>query len=158
MKAHQDLTFVRRELDKQFDKSYPNNVNPCKLVSRIRRIQEELPSLKEQCRELLTAKQDLIDNARSILVGNRSLLQRLQASCGLPVIRNSEDAAYMNLVQGLEPIAQWLTTKFANLTDYEELPLHKIMDEWTDQVKLKTENECEAEDINRLLFSAKFYN
>ncbi|KAK1292208.1 hypothetical protein QJS10_CPB17g00151 [Acorus calamus] len=132
MKAHQDLTFVRRELDKQFDKSYPNNVNPCKLVSRIRRIQEELPSLKEQCRELLTAKQDLIDNARSILVGNRSLLQRLQASCGLPVIRNSEDAAYMNLVQ--------------------------IMDEWTDQVKLKTENQCEAEDINRLLFSAIVQN
>ncbi|KAK1317527.1 hypothetical protein QJS10_CPA05g02255 [Acorus calamus] len=57
MKAHQDLTFVRRELDKQFDKSYPNNVNPCKLVSRIRRIQDELPSLKEQCRDLLTAKQ-----------------------------------------------------------------------------------------------------
>ncbi|XP_068322105.1 uncharacterized protein [Pyrus communis] len=49
-----------------------------KLVSRIKKIQEELSTLEDQCRELLSAKQDLIDKARTTLVGNRNQLHQLQ--------------------------------------------------------------------------------
>ncbi|GJY63451.1 protein TIC 55, chloroplastic, partial [Tanacetum coccineum] len=56
-KANLDLTLVHNRLDKEFRQIYPDNANPMKLVSRIKKIQDELPALKDQCRELLSAKQ-----------------------------------------------------------------------------------------------------
>ncbi|XP_077238189.1 spindle/kinetochore-associated protein isoform X1 [Tasmannia lanceolata] len=56
-KANYDLTLVQHRLDKEFQQIYPHNANPLKLVSRIKKIQEDLSSLKEECRELLAAKQ-----------------------------------------------------------------------------------------------------
>ncbi|KAJ0445991.1 putative spindle and kinetochore-associated protein [Helianthus annuus] len=57
IKANNDLNIVQNRLDKEFREIYPDNANPMKLVARIKKIQDELPSLKEQCRELLSAKQ-----------------------------------------------------------------------------------------------------
>ncbi|KAL3500272.1 hypothetical protein ACH5RR_039365 [Cinchona calisaya] len=130
-KANHDLTILHNKLDKEFKQIYPDNANPMKLVARIKKIQEEVSSLNEQCRELLAAKQDLIDKARVILVGNRSLLQRLQASTGLPATDDSSDPAYTNFNQ--------------------------IIEEWTVQMKSRTDDEkleSGPEDINHLLFSA----
>ncbi|KAA8525650.1 hypothetical protein F0562_007468 [Nyssa sinensis] len=130
-KANHDLTVVQHRLEKEFQQVYPDHANPMKLVSRIKKIQEELSSLKEQCRELLAAKQDLVDKATMTLVGNRSLLQRLQASTGVPVTSDCDDPAYTNFNQ--------------------------IIDEWTVQVRSRTEDERQesgSEDINQLLFSA----
>ncbi|CDP07912.1 unnamed protein product [Coffea canephora] len=130
-KANNDLAMLHDRLDKEFKQIYPDNANPMKLVARIKKIQEEVSSLNEQCRELLAAKQDLIDKARVILVGNRSLLQRLQASTGVPVTDDSNDSAYTNFNQ--------------------------IIEEWTVQVRSRTGDEKQEsgpEDINHLLFSA----
>ncbi|KAF8400468.1 hypothetical protein HHK36_013766 [Tetracentron sinense] len=130
-KANHDLSVVHFSLHKEFHSVYPVNVNPMKLVSRIKNIQEDLLSLKEQCRELLVAKQDLIDKARTTLVGNRRLLQRMQASSGLPFTSDCDDSAYTNFNQ--------------------------IIDEWTAQVRSKTgdgKHNSDTEDINQLLFSA----
>ncbi|KAF5185392.1 Rrp12-like protein [Thalictrum thalictroides] len=105
--------------------------NPLKLVTRIKKIQEDLASTKVQCRELLSAKQDLIDKASTVLVGNRSLVQRMQASSGIPSSSDSDDPAYTNLKQ--------------------------IIDEWTLQFRSQTGGEkqdFDSEDINQLLFSA----
>ncbi|KAF5957414.1 hypothetical protein HYC85_004639 [Camellia sinensis] len=98
-KASHDLTLVQHKLEKEFQQIYPDNANPIKLVSRIKKLQQDLSSLKEQCRVLLAAKQDLIDKARTTLVGNRSSLQRLQASTGIPVTSDSDDPAYTNFNQ-----------------------------------------------------------
>ncbi|KAJ9702778.1 hypothetical protein PVL29_004487 [Vitis rotundifolia] len=138
-KANHDLTLVQHRLEKEFQQIYPHNANPMILVSRIKKLQEDLCSLKEQCQELLAAKQngalphseDLIDKARTTLVGNRSLLQRMQASMGIPLASDSDDPAYANFNQ--------------------------IIDEWTNQVRSRTEDvthESESEDINKMLFSA----
>ncbi|MBA0674005.1 hypothetical protein Goari_015623 [Gossypium aridum] len=108
-KANHDLLVVQYRLEKEFQQIYPDNANPMKLVSRIKKIQEELSSLTEQCRELLSAKQDLIDKARTILVGNRNLLHRMQASTGTSLTSDSDDLALTNFNQ--------------------------IIDEWTDQVR-----------------------
>ncbi|KAK1438402.1 hypothetical protein QVD17_04211 [Tagetes erecta] len=130
-KANNDLTVVHNRLDKEFRQIYPDNANPMKLVSRIKKIQDELPSLKEQCRELLSAKQDLIDKARTTIVGNRASLQRLQTSIGIPVTNDSDDTAFTNF--------------------------NEVIDEWAQQVRSKTGDEghedSDSEDINRMLFS-----
>lgn len=131
-KANHDLTVVHNRLDKEFRQIYPDNANPMKLVSRIKKIQDELPSLKEQCRELLSAKQDLIDKARTTIVGNRASLRKLQTSVGIPVTSDSDDPAYTNF--------------------------NEVIDEWTLQVRSRTgagdETNEGSEDINRMLFSA----
>nr|GLL32769.1 uncharacterized protein LOC109171953 [Ipomoea trifida] len=130
-KANHDLNLVSFKLEKEFQQVYSDNTNPMKLVSRINKIQEELASIQEQCRELLAAKQDLIDKARTTLVGNRSLLQKLQASAGVPVIDDSNDPEFANFNQ--------------------------VIDEWTAQVRAGADDEDQeavSEDINHLLFSA----
>ncbi|GFQ05638.1 hypothetical protein PHJA_002707900 [Phtheirospermum japonicum] len=113
-KANRDLSTVHHKLHKEFQQVYPDHANPMKLVSRLKKIEEEMSSLKDQCRELLAAKQDLIDKARTLLVGNRTQLQRLQASTGIPVTRDADDPAYASFNQ--------------------------IIDEWATQVKSKTGN------------------
>ncbi|KAJ0984915.1 hypothetical protein J5N97_003271 [Dioscorea zingiberensis] len=111
-KSNHELLIVQRHLESEFQRSYPDEVNPCKIVSRIKKIQEDMLSLGELCRELLAEKQDLIDKARANLVGQRSSLQQLLASSGLPLMSNSDDEAYTNLNQ--------------------------VIDEWTLQVRAKT--------------------
>jgi len=48
---------------------------------------------------LLFNIQELIDKASSILVGNRSMLQRMQASVGISMTSSSEDPAYSSFNQ-----------------------------------------------------------
>ncbi|KAK4389001.1 hypothetical protein Sango_2237100 [Sesamum angolense] len=129
-KANRDLSTVHNKLHKEFQQVYPDHANPMKLVARLKKIEEEMSSLKDQCRELLVAKQDLIDKARTLLVGNRTLLQRLQASSGAPVTSDADDPVFASFNQ--------------------------IIDEWTLQVKSRTEDEEKpgSNDINQLLFSA----
>ncbi|GMY21058.1 spindle and kinetochore-associated protein 2 isoform X2 [Fagus crenata] len=55
--------------------------NPKKLLSRIKKVQEDLLTLKEQCRELLKAK------------------QQMQASVGIPLISDSNDPVFANFNQ-----------------------------------------------------------
>ncbi len=125
------LEYIHLELE--FRRSYPDHVNPCEIVARIKTIQQELVSLKELCRELLAEKQDLIDKAKTSLVAQRSSLQRLLASSGLPLMSESDETAYTNLNQ--------------------------IIDEWTAQVRAKKGDEDDAtEDINKMLFSAIVQN
>ncbi|CAL9136102.1 hypothetical protein MUK42_07261 [Musa troglodytarum] len=132
-RASRDLLLVQRQLDQEFQRSYPDDVNPCKIVARIKKIQEDLVSLKELCRELLAEKQDLIDKTRSVLVGQRHSLQMLLASSGLPSTSESDDIAYTNLNQ--------------------------VIDEWAAQVRAKTGDEKDiGEDINQMLFSALVQN
>ncbi|KAL0330168.1 UNVERIFIED_CONTAM: hypothetical protein Sradi_5003500 [Sesamum radiatum] len=114
-KANRDLSTVHNKLHKEFQQVYPDHANPMKLVARLKKIEEEMSSLKDQCRELLVAKQDLIDKARTLLVGNRTLLQRLQESSGAPVTSDADDPVFASFNQ--------------------------IIDEWTLQVKSKTVEE-----------------
>lgn len=129
-KTNHDLTLVQTKLSKEFQQTYPDDVNPMKLISRIKKVQEDLSSVKVQCRQLLSAKQDLIDKARATLVANRSLVQRMQASSGVLPTSDSDDLAYTNFQQ--------------------------IIDEWTVQFRSETgaeKHDFDSENINQLLFS-----
>ncbi|KAK2658859.1 hypothetical protein Ddye_005392 [Dipteronia dyeriana] len=128
-KSNHELATIQYKLEKEFQKIYPENANPMKLVSRVKKLQEDLSTLKDQCQELLSGKQDLIDKAQTTLVGNRTLVQRMQASLGVP--GESEDPAFDSFKQ--------------------------VIDEWTIQVRSRTgdeKHESDSEDINKLLFSA----
>ncbi|KAJ8775396.1 hypothetical protein K2173_023161 [Erythroxylum novogranatense] len=130
-KANHDLNVVQFKLEKEFQQLYPDNVNPIKLVNRIKKVQEDLTFLNQQCRDLLAAKQDLIDKARTSLIGNRNLLRRMQASMGISLVTDSDDAAFANFNQ--------------------------IIDEWTEQVRSRSgdeRNNSDSSDVNKLLFSA----
>ncbi|XP_073303751.1 uncharacterized protein [Primulina huaijiensis] len=134
-KASRDLSIVHHKLQKEFHQLYPHNANPMNLVGRLKKIEEEMSSLKDQCMvlppsQVLLNLQDLIDKARTVLVGNKTLLQRLQASAGVPVACDADDLSYDNFNQ--------------------------IIDEWTVQVRSKTEgvDEPDSIDLNQLLFSA----
>ncbi|KAL9376124.1 hypothetical protein Peur_030244 [Populus x canadensis] len=134
-KANNDLTLVQLKLEREFQQIYPDNANPVKLVNRIKKVQGDLTVLKDQCQELLAAKQDLIDKARTVLVGNRNLIQRMEVSIGVDGTGDAEDPAFVNFNQ--------------------------IIDEWTTQVRARTGDEkhdSDAEDINKLLFSAIVQN
>ncbi|CAN6539535.1 unnamed protein product [Malus baccata var. baccata] len=98
-KANHDLTVVQHRLEREFQQIYPDNANPMKLVSRIKKIQEELSTLEDHCRQLLSAKQDLIDKARTTLVGNRNQLQRMETSMGVFADADSDDSAFANFNQ-----------------------------------------------------------
>ncbi|XP_047973409.1 uncharacterized protein LOC125215875 isoform X1 [Salvia hispanica] len=58
-KANRDLSAVQNKLHKEFQQVYPDHANPMKLVERLKKIEEEMSSLKDECRELLAAKQVL---------------------------------------------------------------------------------------------------
>ncbi|CAN8289360.1 unnamed protein product [Cochlearia groenlandica] len=53
-----------------------------KLIQRIKKLQEDVTVLKDQCLELLSAKQDFIDKAQTTLVDNYNLVQKMNASLG----------------------------------------------------------------------------
>ncbi|XP_020587954.1 uncharacterized protein LOC110029835 [Phalaenopsis equestris] len=128
-KANRDLSLVQLHIEGEFRSTYPDNANPCKLICRMKRIQEDLVSLKDLCQELLKEKQDLMDQIRASLSAQRSSLNRLLSSSGLPHKTDSDDAAYTNLNQ--------------------------IIDEWKLQLKSKTGDEKDLDkDINLMLFSA----
>ncbi|CAK7353994.1 unnamed protein product [Dovyalis caffra] len=134
-KANNDLTLVQFKLEREFQQIYPDNANPVKLVNRIKKLQGDLTVLKDQCQELLAAKQDLIDKARTVLVGNRNLIQRMEVSMGFDVTGDAEDPAFVNF--------------------------NEIIDEWTTHVRARTGDEThdsDAEDVNKLLFSAIVQN
>ncbi|KAF7851839.1 hypothetical protein BT93_L2002 [Corymbia citriodora subsp. variegata] len=134
-KSNHDLTAIHHRLEREFRQVYPDNANPLKLVSRIKKVLEDVSSLKDQCQELLVAKQDLIDQAQTTLVGNRSLIRKMQASVSIPLTSDSEDPAYANFNQ--------------------------IIDEWTKQVQSASggeEHVADTKDLNKLLFSAIVQN
>ncbi|GMY21026.1 spindle and kinetochore-associated protein 2 isoform X2 [Fagus crenata] len=79
-KPNHDLAVVQHRLEKEFQQVYPDNENLMKLLSRIKKVQEDLLTLKEQCRELLKAKQ-------------------MQASVGIPLISDSDDPVFANFNQ-----------------------------------------------------------
>ncbi|BAC10754.1 unknown protein [Oryza sativa Japonica Group] len=125
--ANSTLADVQRRLDADFRAAYPDHANPVKLVARLKRIQEEVAAVKGLCRDLLTQKQELIDAMRTSLAVQRSAVQRLLASSGLPPM-SEEDAA----------------------TDAN---LNQIIDEWTAHVGPDTGDDKD-EDTNQIFFAA----
>ncbi|KAG7024402.1 hypothetical protein SDJN02_13216, partial [Cucurbita argyrosperma subsp. argyrosperma] len=150
-KANHDLSVVQYRLEKEFQQIYPDSIilhilsgkheyesvvaqlaNPMKLALRIKKIRDDISTLKEQCREVLMAKQDVIDKARTVLVGNRNMVHKMQASMGKPFVSDDDDPAFVQFKQ--------------------------ITEEWTTQVQSKIgedgQEDAESSDVNKLLFSA----
>ena len=92
------LATVARRLEEEFaDRFAADGVNPLAVARRVRRLERDLPELKARCQEVIAAKQELADAARSLLRGNRETLQALAARSGAP---RHDDAAAVAAFDG----------------------------------------------------------
>ncbi|CAD6241978.1 unnamed protein product [Miscanthus lutarioriparius] len=110
--------FFFHRLDLEFRAAYPDHVsiflstapfladgirrrrlhaNPAKLVARVKRVVEEAAALKEMSRDLLTQKQELIDQIRVSLMAQRRMTQRLLAASGLPPMSEEDETVHNSL-------------------------------------------------------------
>ncbi|KIY99690.1 hypothetical protein MNEG_8269 [Monoraphidium neglectum] len=97
------LAQVARRLEEEFaDRFSDVGVNPLAIIKRIRRLERDLPELKEQCQALITTKQELTDSARQLLHSNRDQLQALNARSGAP---QHDDAAVVGAFDSA--IGEW---------------------------------------------------
>lgn len=74
---------VAHTLENEFAERFGNTgANPQEIAKRLRKLQRELPGLKQECQALLSCKQELIDSARRLLDANNSQLQHLCSRAG----------------------------------------------------------------------------
>ncbi|KAF3628094.1 putative fasciclin-like arabinogalactan protein 14-like [Capsicum annuum] len=165
-KANHDLTTVHNKLEKEFQQVYPDNANPMKLVSRIKKVQDEMCSLKEQCRELLAAKQIRflslsplfieVSKALSWFFSQKKFPENFLACCAEVNLSGqnllSSQVTYEKLKLGYQhgvPVT-------SDSDDPSYASFNQVIDEWTTQVRSRTEDESpeSGEDINQMLFSA----
>lgn len=79
------LAFVARRLEDEFAARFQDvGVNPLSIIKRIKRLERDLPDLKEQCQALISSKQELTDSARQLLHSNQQQLQQLCGKSGAP--------------------------------------------------------------------------
>ncbi|KAL3159090.1 hypothetical protein ABBQ32_011088 [Trebouxia sp. C0010 RCD-2024] len=103
-KAEADLKAIAHRLEEGFAQQYGRHqVNPFDLAQRIRRIERQLPEVHQECREVLTRKQELIDNAKSQLIGNYKALESLELRSGL----KSKSGTTENFQAFEVAIAEW---------------------------------------------------
>ncbi|AQK55881.1 uncharacterized protein LOC100276200 [Zea mays] len=129
--ARGTLADVQRRLDLEFRAAYPDHANPAKLVARVKRLEEEAAALKEMCRDLLTQKQELIDQIRVSLMAQRGMTQRLLAASGLPPLSDADETVHNSL--------------------------NEVIQDWTAQVSPITreiEDLDKKKNANQMLFSA----
>ncbi|MCO5554931.1 hypothetical protein L7F22_008470 [Adiantum nelumboides] len=133
LKANNDLNYVQHKLEAESNGREPGQVDPYKLLLRIQKIQDELPSIEDECRKLLVAKQELIDKTKEILVANRALLRRLQARVGTPICCDEDDPVYSSFT--------------------------KVLHEWGDQLQSgEGTDSVGIEDLNQKLLSSIIWN
>ncbi|XP_066328951.1 uncharacterized protein [Miscanthus floridulus] len=124
------LADVQRRLDLEFRAAYPDHANPAKLVARVKRVVEEAAALKEMSRDLLTQKQELIDQIRVSLMAQRRMTQRLLAASGLPPMSDEDETVHNSL--------------------------NEVIQDWTAQVSPITreiEDQDKKKDANQIFFS-----
>ncbi|XP_024520171.1 uncharacterized protein LOC112342485 isoform X2 [Selaginella moellendorffii] len=89
-RAHNSLLLIQYRLDEELSRIYGNDdVNPMKIQARLNKLQEELPVLEAECKRLLAAKQEFIEQTVGSLLHNKATLESLQARAGTAT--NNED-------------------------------------------------------------------
>jgi len=104
-KAQADLEWVGNKLEQEFSSRYKGGeINPMDVMTRIHRLNAELPAVASECSEVLQAKQLIVDAAKHSLVGNTEELQRLERKAGIEHSDDGEAAlrSFHTAVQELE--------------------------------------------------------
>eukprot|EP00878_Enallax_costatus_P016446 GHUV01017251.1.p1 GENE.GHUV01017251.1~~GHUV01017251.1.p1 ORF type:complete len:158 (+),score=46.95 GHUV01017251.1:335-808(+) len=98
------LNMIAHTLENEFVERFGHTgANPLEITKRLRKLQRELPALKQECQALLSCKQELIDNARRLLDANSSQLQQLCGKAGYaPADDQGVHDAYSKAVQEWE--------------------------------------------------------
>ncbi|KAK9822805.1 hypothetical protein WJX81_000337 [Elliptochloris bilobata] len=101
-KAEADLKAVARRFEEEFQERCGGvAVNPLSILQRIKKLERELPQVREECCAVLEAKQALVDAAHRGLAGNHAAVVQLQGRAGLPP---GDDAALRDFAGA---VAEW---------------------------------------------------
>lgn len=77
------LNMIAHTLENEFSERFGHTgANPLEVAKRLRKLQRDLPALKQECQAVLQCKQELVDSARRLLDSNTSQLQQLCAKAG----------------------------------------------------------------------------
>ncbi|CAL8466208.1 g5744 [Coccomyxa elongata] len=83
-KAEADLKAVAHRLEDEFQDVYGGcGANPSSVLQRLRKLERELPHVRNECWDVLTAKQELLERANCQLSATRELLEQLESKAGI---------------------------------------------------------------------------
>jgi hypothetical protein len=145
--AETQLKTLRNELEVQIDKEYLNgsinDLNPLNILDRIRRLEQRLPTLQQECTNVLEAKKRAIDITRNILLlHNRKLISQLSPNMTLAELHmDTNEQTLKNIDSSFQKQYQlWVY----NMKDEEETEeQRKSLDEHLSNVHL-------FDDLSRL--------
>ncbi|XP_031551668.1 spindle and kinetochore-associated protein 2-like [Actinia tenebrosa] len=113
-KAESDLNYVSLRLDSQFSRQFSTNgqhqLNPIKLLERIRKAKEELKALSMEATEIHSQQKEVESSLVGCLVPSQHLLQHLQHQTGTKVSEKTTEEEFV--------VQQWKES-----SDYSERSL-----------------------------------
>jgi len=96
------LATVAHRLDEEFANRFTGSQpNPAGIITRVKKLEQQLPKLRQQCQEIMSQKQELIDHARRELSSNTVQLQQLCNRSGAPPSEGSA-AVYAGYSKALQ--------------------------------------------------------
>ena len=108
-KAQAELDQIANRLEEEFCARYKgSSINPMDVLTRINKIRHELPVLANECAEVLQAKQECVDAAKSHLSTNGTELSRLQRRAGIDDHHNNEE---VEMLQAFKAAVEELESK-----------------------------------------------
>eukprot|EP00887_Chlorella_sp_A99_P001176 scaffold14.g1176.t1 len=95
-KAQAELEWVGQQLEAEFARKHrggkePNPLDLLQRINKLRRRGTATLALREECRQVLAARQTVVDAAKQQLVGNTALLAQLLRRAGLASDAESEE-------------------------------------------------------------------
>lgn len=85
-KAEADLKVVAHRLEDEFQDTYGEcGANPFSVLQRLKKLERELPRIRDECCVVLTAKQELLERANSQMSATSELLEQLESRAGIPL-------------------------------------------------------------------------
>jgi hypothetical protein len=121
-----NLAALRREVESRIDREYLNgsinDVNPFNLLERIRILEQKLPSLRQDCTNILEAKKRTIDITKNILLlHNRKLIQQISPNASFEDLKmNANEQILHNIDATFQKQYQYWTYNFQDAEDAEQ--------------------------------------
>ncbi|BDA51102.1 hypothetical protein COCOBI_17-3220 [Coccomyxa sp. Obi] len=85
-KAEADLKAVAHRLEDEFQDTYGGcGANPLSVLQRLKKLERELPHVRDDCYAVLTAKQELLERANRQMSATRELQEELESMAGIPL-------------------------------------------------------------------------
>ncbi|KYQ91121.1 hypothetical protein DLAC_08027 [Tieghemostelium lacteum] len=136
-----DLNTVQQRLNLEFNNEYGNKLNPLKISERLKKIQDDLPTLENDLDMIFIAKKDFIEFSK-ILLDSRNIIQSMQERKSQPIVSSNNDFV---LHQYTSNIANWE----ANLANNNQINFKPTLLLNQKEIEMETKRwEVENQNLN----------